>query len=98
MVLDRVRILFINELSEPLTGETPGFKEDFIVIGRKWQPSAEDWLRLNRTGFDKIICSKIEPYRPPPEEYDEISHDCVLPEYIYDLDKTGYLGFTLPLR
>jgi ComEC/Rec2-related protein len=98
VVLDRARILFVNELSTETAGVMPGLREDLIVIGRKWQPSAEDWLRLHRAGFEKIICSKIEPYRPPPEEYDEICPDGILPEYIYDLDKTGYLGFTLPVR
>lgn len=97
-VFERVKILFVNKLSLEATEVPPDFRETFIVIGQKWLPAAEDWLRLSRVGFERIVCSKIEPYRPPPSDYDDICPDKILPEYIYDLDKTGYLSLTLPVR
>ena len=97
-VFDQVKILFVNKLSLDAAEFPPDFRETLIVIGRKWLPAAEDWLRLRRVGFDRIVCSKIEPYRSSPSDYDDFYTDKVLPEYIYDLEKTGYLSFTLPVR
>jgi ComEC/Rec2-related protein len=66
-----------------------------LVIGSKWFPRAEDWIRLRRAGYNPIVCANIELLRPPNRDRVDLTPDLIPPGYLHDLSKQGPIRLPL---
>lgn len=88
------QIVFSDRL-RPEYFQTAGDKEKILVIGKTWQASLEDWAKLYRAGFKKIICPKIEQsdqFIDPEEPYVQNGYQG---DYMYDLSRVGRLTLNI---
>jgi len=67
-----------------------------LVIGSKWTPAADDWIRLHRAGYDRIVCAKLEQGESSAWPDAELDPDGAPPDYIWDLSRTGFCRVGLP--
>jgi competence protein ComEC len=70
------------------TDLSPG-NDNVLVIGSRWKPKAEEWIRLRRAGYDQIICADFEQPEQTTWPDTELDPDAVPPDYIVDLSRTG---------
>ena len=70
-------------------------EHNILIIGSPWQPSADDWLRVRKAGYDLIVCSRIVQYHPPNTDRADPYPDRVTPEYVHDLGRQGDLNLSL---
>lgn len=62
-----------------------------LVIGRPWRPVPDDWVRLRRVGFERIVAGSIRTYQPDPDGNLETDSDEIAPYYVHDLMDLGPL-------
>jgi hypothetical protein len=60
-----------------------------LILGSQWRPVPEDWLALNRNGFDLIVGSQIRPRPVSDLNSYHFSPDPPLPDYVVDLKRMG---------
>jgi ComEC/Rec2-related protein len=60
-----------------------------LVIGSRWKPKVEDWIRLRQAGYDQIICADFEQPGKDTRPDVELDPDAVPPDYIIDLSRTS---------
>jgi competence protein ComEC len=60
-----------------------------LVIGSRWKPKADDWIRLRKAGYDQIICADFEQPGQTPWPDAELDPDAIPPDYLVDLSRTG---------
>jgi competence protein ComEC len=66
-----------------------------LVIGSTWAPVADDWIQLHQSGYEQIICAKLEQRTLMPWSDSELDPDGEPPDYICDLFRTGSARFSL---
>lgn len=67
-----------------------------LVIGSKWTPAPDDWIRLHQAGYDRIVCVKLEQGESSAWPDAELDPDGAPPDYIWDLSRTGFCRVSLP--
>jgi len=68
-----------------------------LVIGTKWTPAPDDWIRLRQAGYERIICTTFEQSGDQAWPDSELNPDKTPPIYISDLSRFGSLRLDLPL-
>ncbi|MCP4685076.1 MAG: ComEC/Rec2 family competence protein [bacterium] len=90
------RILFVDRcrFTDPRGSGAAG--ETLVAIGQKWMGTADDWARLRRLGFARIICSEIEQVSDIAYFDPAMEPDLAPPDYCHDLSSEGNLSLLLP--
>ncbi|MFQ5452834.1 MAG: ComEC/Rec2 family competence protein [Candidatus Zixiibacteriota bacterium] len=89
------QILFTDRFPSDYSGFTKK-KERILVLGKIWQLHNSDWVKLQRAGFQKIICSKIAQSVNYMDSISPYIPDKYSTDYIYDLSRRG--SFTIEIN
>lgn len=78
--------------------EAPGYaRSGILVIGRRWQPSPEDWLALRQQGYERIVCSRIELPNEKSRSDPSPRFDRELPDFLWDVSRRGEAALRLAI-
>lgn len=67
-----------------------------LVIGSTWRPTADDWIRLHRSGYRQIVCAKLEQPGDSVWPDTELNPDGYPPDYVRDLFHDGPVTVNIP--
>lgn len=91
------RLVFVARLREEHLALAGPAAETWLAVGQKWTGSANDWVRLHRRGFSRIICSEFEQASPAAYFDPALEPDSDPPDYCHDLSTEGNLLLRLPI-
>jgi len=89
-------IVFANDASAVGPPGAISLERRVLVLGRPWAADADDWVGWRESGFETIVCARIEQPRdewPDPE----LGPDQAPPDFVLDLSRLGAYTIELPL-
>jgi ComEC/Rec2-related protein len=85
----------VDHLATEMFESSPLEAEAVLIVGRRWSPSAHDWIQLYRAGYDRIVCAEFE--QPIMSSWPdlELEPDAIPPDFVTDLSRSGPFRISL---